>query len=67
VVAGCRQSVADFYRGLCTNQATSKAIASCSALNVNYCQLAGEQCKFIACVDRNVGSFADGRIQMVGQ
>ena len=31
------------------------------------CASAGEQCKFLACVDRRLGNFSDGRLRMVGQ
>jgi 5'-nucleotidase/UDP-sugar diphosphatase len=66
VVAQCRQSVADYYRTLCANPSSVKAIASCST-SVNPCELGGEQCKYLGCIDRNLGSFADGRVLMVGK
>ena len=66
VLDGCRQDVADFYRETCANPQSAKAIASCAS-SVDFCQLGGEQCKFLACIDRNLGSFADGRVLMVGR
>jgi 5'-nucleotidase len=66
VVAQCRQGVAQYYRALCENASTVKTIASCTT-SVTPCQLGGEQCKFLGCIDRNLGSFADGRVLMVGK
>ena len=31
------------------------------------CDNAGEQCKFLACIDATLGNFSDGRIRMVGK
>jgi 5'-nucleotidase / UDP-sugar diphosphatase len=62
----CRQSVADFYRQTCEQAETAVAIASCTT-KISPCQLGGEQCKFLACIDRGLGSFADGRVLMVGR
>jgi 5'-nucleotidase len=66
VVAQCRQGVAEYYRALCQNPSTLKSIASCTT-SVSPCQLGGEQCKYLGCIDRNLGSFADGRVLMVGK
>jgi 5'-nucleotidase / UDP-sugar diphosphatase len=66
VLAACRQSVADFYRETCRHAETAVAIASCTT-KLGPCQLGGEQCKFLACIDRGLGSFADGRVLMVGR
>jgi 5'-nucleotidase / UDP-sugar diphosphatase len=66
VLSLCRQSVADFYRETCKQAETAVAIASCTT-KVSPCQLGGEQCKFLACIDRGLGSFADGRVLMVGR
>ncbi|MBK7582144.1 MAG: 5'-nucleotidase C-terminal domain-containing protein [Myxococcales bacterium] len=66
VVAKCRQSVADFYVSTCKNPESAVQIASCSG-QINGCQLGGEQCKYLGCVDRNLGNFADGRVRMVGK
>jgi 5'-nucleotidase len=66
VLAACRQSVAEFYRTTCADAETAVAIASCTT-KVSACELGGEQCKFLACIDRGLGSFADGRVLMVGR
>lgn len=66
VLNACRQGVADYYRQLCKNADSAVAVASCAS-NVGVCQAGGEQCKFLACVDRNLGSGSDGRVLMVGR
>lgn len=66
VVGGCRQSVSDFYAAACKNPESAVQVATCAA-KVNTCQVGGEQCKYLGCVDRNLGNFADGRVQMVGK
>jgi len=66
IVAQCRESVAQFYRTTCANQETAVQIASCTS-EVSACQLGGEQCKYLGCIDRELGSFADGRVLMVGK
>lgn len=66
VVGGCRQSVADFYAAACKNPESAVQVATCSA-KLDACQVGGEQCKYLGCVDRNLGNFADGRVQMVGK
>jgi 5'-nucleotidase / UDP-sugar diphosphatase len=66
VLSQCRQGVADFYRSLCADQETAKVVASCAA-DRPPCRLGGEQCKYLGCVDRNLGSVADGRVMMVGK
>jgi 5'-nucleotidase/UDP-sugar diphosphatase len=66
VLRTCRSDVADFQRHTCDSapsdavkQSCEKAIAPCSA--------AGEQCKFLACVDHDLGNFTDNRLRMVVQ
>ena len=66
VVNRCRQSVADFYVAACKNPETSVQLASCAS-KLDTCQIGGEQCKYLGCVDRNLGTFSDGRVQMVGK
>ena len=66
VVSRCRQSVSDFYVAACKNPETSVQLASCAS-KLDTCQIGGEQCKYLGCVDRNLGNFSDGRVQMVGK
>ena len=66
VYRGCRDSVADFHRRTCLSARTPAARTSCDQ-DINPCQLAGEECKFLACVDERVGNFTDNRITMEGK
>jgi 5'-nucleotidase / UDP-sugar diphosphatase len=66
VLAACRQGVAEFFRQSCASPDTAVAIASCTTTR-SPCELGGEQCKFLACIDRGLGSFSDARVLMVGR
>lgn len=63
VLAACRDEVARFHLARC---AGAPDLAACRA-PIGACQLAGEQCKVLACVDASIGSFSDGRVEMVGR
>jgi 5'-nucleotidase len=63
VLRSCRDEVAQFHEQRC---ATAKDQTACR-VNVNACSLAGEECKILACVDATIGSFTDGRIEMIGR
>jgi 5'-nucleotidase len=63
VLADCRDSVASFHRKKCADSPTR---ASCT-VDLNACSLAGEECKFLACVDRTLGNFEDRRLEMLGR
>ena len=45
---------------------TPAAKQSCEQA-INPCELGGEECKFLACVDDRIGNFTDNRIIMVGK
>ncbi len=66
VLARCRDDVAAFHRRTCEQARSQEAYASCEA-NLNPCEIGGESCKFLACVDERLGNFADGRQRMVGR
>jgi len=66
VLAKCRDDVAAFQRETCDAAPTSGVKKACEAA-LQPCAAAGEQCKFLACVDRRLGNFSDGRLKMVGQ
>ncbi len=66
VLASCRQDVADYHRQRCTNPSTAKNIATCTT-NKSACEIGGEECKFLACIDRTRGNFSDNRVLMVGR
>jgi 5'-nucleotidase len=62
----CRNDVGALQRATCLNAPTPSIETSCEA-SLAPCAAGGEQCKFLACVNRTIGNFADGRIKMVGQ
>jgi 5'-nucleotidase len=66
VLAKCRDDVAAFQRATCEAAGAAAAKQQCEDALLP-CSAAGEQCKFLACVDRRLGNFSDGRIRMVGQ
>jgi len=66
VLAQCRNDVAAFQRKTCDGAPTAAVKATCEK-SLGSCAVGGEQCKFLACVDRRLGNFSDGRVKMVGQ
>jgi len=66
VLKACRNDVAAYQRAVC-ERAPSPTIEKRCVEELSPCRTAGEQCKFLACVDRYIGNFSDGRIRMVGQ
>ncbi len=66
VLAKCRDDVASFQRATCEAASTETIKRECET-HLLPCSSAGEQCKFLACVDRTLGNFSDGRVRMVGQ
>jgi 5'-nucleotidase/UDP-sugar diphosphatase len=66
VLAKCRDDVAAFQRETC-NAAVTEAVKDECEKALLPCSAAGEQCKFLSCVDRGIGNFSDGRLRMVGQ
>jgi 5'-nucleotidase len=66
VLRTCRNDVAEFHRRTCQAARTPEAQQSCEQA-LNPCELGGEACKFLACVDDQVGNFTDNRIIMVGK
>lgn len=66
VLARCRDDVAAFQRATCEAATTDAVKKECQKALLP-CSAAGEQCKFLACVDRGLGNFSDGRLRMVGQ
>ncbi len=66
VLAACRRDVAAFQRETCEAAPNSDIRESCED-SISPCAAGGEQCKFLACVDRGLGNYSDGRLRMVGQ
>jgi 5'-nucleotidase len=59
----CRDEIAQFHNKRCDG---ARDVAACR-IPVNACSLAGEECKILTCIDSNVGSFSDGRVEMIGR
>ena len=66
VLSKCRDDVAAFQHATC-DAATTKAVRDQCEASLSPCSAAGEQCKYLACVNRRLGNFSDGRVRMVGQ
>jgi len=66
ILASCRTDVAAFQRTTCDAAPTAAVKASCEK-SLSPCAAAGEQCKFLACLDRDIGNFTDNRLRMIGQ
>ncbi len=59
----CRDEVAQFHNKRC---AGANDVAACR-IPVAACPLAGEECKILTCIDTGVGSFSDGRVELIGR
>lgn len=66
VLAACRTEVAAFQRTVC-DAAPNDSIRQSCLESISPCVAGGEQCKFLACIDRTIGNFSDGRIRMETQ
>lgn len=66
VLARCRDDVADFQRDVCDENPTEEGRDEC-LMTLDPCATAGEQCKFLACIDADIGNTSDGRVRMVGK
>lgn len=66
VLARCRDDVAAFERATCAAASDPAVQASCEQA-LTPCARGGEECKFLACLDKRLGNAADGRIRMVGK
>jgi 5'-nucleotidase len=66
VLAQCRVDVASYQRAVCDAAVTQGVREQCTRA-LSPCATGGEQCKYLACVDRGIGNFSDGRQRMVGQ
>ena len=67
VLRGCRDGVASFHRRTCSESSRSDAARQSCEAELNPCELGGEECKFLSCIDQKVGNFTDGRLIMVGR
>lgn len=64
VLMDCRNDVASFHDGEDCDQAGAEAKNKC---RLEACQMAGEQCKLLACVDGSIGAKVDNRQVMLGR
>ncbi len=63
VLSGCRDAVAAFHDRRCANSPT---LDTCRK-DLNPCQVGGESCKLLACVDETMGAATDNRVEMIGR
>ncbi len=66
IFARCRQDLAFIQRETCLEAPTPEASNECLT-SLSPCVTGGEQCKFLACIDRTIGNISDGRVRMVGK
>jgi len=59
----CRDQVAQFHAARCASAPDQPACR----VQVSSCQLAGEECKILACIDQTIGSASDGRVELIGR
>lgn len=59
----CRDQVADFHAKRCLGAPNQEACR----VSISTCQLAGEECKILSCVDKNMGSASDNRVELIGR
>jgi 5'-nucleotidase len=63
VLKDCRDQVAQFHDKRCAGAPNQPA---CQA-QIGSCQLAGEECKILACIDKTIGSVSDNRVELIGK
>ncbi|MGO8998364.1 MAG: bifunctional metallophosphatase/5'-nucleotidase [Polyangiaceae bacterium] len=63
VLSTCRDQVAAFHEAVCDE---SPNRAGCLT-DLNGCSIAGEECKYLSCVNQSIGSVTDNRVEMVGR
>jgi len=66
VLAACRTDVARFHEKACNGLASPEARAACLT-PIRACELAGEECKILSCIDKNVGAITDNRVELLGK
>jgi 5'-nucleotidase len=59
----CRDGIAQFHNKAC---ADSPSQSNCQT-DLQACELAGEECKVVACVDDSLGATSDNRVEMLGR
>lgn len=64
VLQACRDDVAARHLRMCGDVSAPELRVSCET-NLDACQVAGEVCKRLACIDTTIGSVRDGRVRMI--
>jgi 5'-nucleotidase len=59
----CRDQIAQFHDKRCKDAPDQ---ATCR-IPVASCQLAGEECKILACIDKTAGGASDNRVELIGK
>jgi len=59
----CRDDVAQFHFKRCEGAPDQEACK----VPVAACQLAGEECKILSCIDKTIGSQSDNRVELIGK
>jgi 5'-nucleotidase / UDP-sugar diphosphatase len=63
VVKDCRDLVAQFHAKRCADVPDQMACRT----PVRACELAGEECKILSCIDKTIGSATDNRVELIGR
>jgi 5'-nucleotidase / UDP-sugar diphosphatase len=66
VLAQCRDDVAAIEQATCAAASIPGIESQCEG-SLTPCLYGGETCKYLACIDRRLGNYSDGRIKMEGQ
>jgi 5'-nucleotidase / UDP-sugar diphosphatase len=63
VLAACRDQVAQFHAKSCADVPDQLACRT----PIRACELAGEECKLLSCIDKTIGSVSDNRVELIGK
>jgi 5'-nucleotidase len=63
VLAACRDQVAQFHAKRCAGAPDQLACRT----PIRACELAGEECKILSCIDKTIGNLSDNRVELVGK
>jgi 5'-nucleotidase len=61
VQSACRDQVAAFHNNLCSG---AQNLVACQT-ELDACSIAGEECKFLACIDSTEGAVTDNRVTVI--
>lgn len=63
VLTACRDQVAQFHAKSCADVPDQLACRT----PIRACELAGEECKLLSCIDKSIGSLSDNRVELIGR